>query len=185
MAFPDLFSGIDEPTRRFLASLHEETAGDLSLQVSMYDIGEKIGMDRSEATRAAENVLAEGWAEVRTLSGKIGMTQEGIDACQAVSGGAKGREDTIRPLGPGVSLDPEVRQGVEQVAAELKLKVQTAGLTFDALAELVADLRTIDVQLSSPRAKTAIIRACLRSVLEQMTTNGLTEDLASLKRLLD
>jgi hypothetical protein len=184
MADPDLTSGIDEPTRRFLASLHEETAGDISRQVSMYDIGEKIGMDRSEATRAAENILAEGWAEVRTLAGKIGMTQEGIDACQAVSGGAQGRGDTILPLGSGVSLDAEVRGGVEQVVAELKLKVQASGLPFDALSELVADLRTIDVQLASPRVKTAIIRACLRSVLEQMTTNGLTEDLASLKRLL-
>jgi hypothetical protein len=184
MADPDFLGRIDEPTRQFLASFHEATAGDISSQVSMYDIGEKIGMDRSEATRAAENIMAEGWAEVRTLSGKIGMTQEGIDACRALAGDDPGQEGAVRGLGFGVSLETEACRQVEQVVADLKLKVSSAGLAFDALAELVADFRTIDVQLASPRVKTAIIRACLSAVLEQLTSAGLTEGLASLKRLL-
>lgn len=184
MASADPFSQIDAATRRFLAGLNEASMGDISRQVSMYDIGAKIGMDRGEATRAAESILAEGWAEVRTLSGKIGMTQDGIDACRTLTGGDQGREDAVRPLGADVALDAEVRRGVEQVVAALKLTVQSADLAFDALAELVADLRTIDVQMASPRVKTAIIRACLSAILVQMTSAGLTDGLAPLRRLL-
>ncbi len=184
MAEADFPQRIDDPTRRFLTSLCEATAGDTSRQVSMYDIGGKIGMDRTEATHAAENIMAEGWAEVRTLSGKIGMTSQGLDVCQALSGDESCPEDAVKALGSERVLDAAARQGVERVVAEVKLQVQSTGLAFDTLAELVADLRTIDVQLASPRVKTAIIRACLDSVLGLLASAGLTEGLTSLKRLL-
>jgi hypothetical protein len=47
-------------------------------------------------------------------------------------------------------------------------------MTFDTLAEVMADLRTITGQLSSSRPKTAIVREGLRSlegVLKQFAGN--------------
>jgi hypothetical protein len=69
-------------------------------------------------------------------------------------------------------LEDSGRQAVEQIAAELKQQAGSLGLDFDTLAELMADLKTIDAQLGSSRPKTAIIRECLGSVLEVSKKGG-------------
>jgi hypothetical protein len=173
----------DEQTSRFFTAFLKETAGELTSQVSMYDMGERIGLDRNEASRAAENIMAEGWAEVRTLSGGIGITQKGIDAAVALGGGNAGQQ-VIPGLGSGALLEAGARQSVETVVAGLKLQTESVGLGFEVLAELVADLRTIDAQLASPRPKTAILRACFKSILGLLSSAGLTERLDSIKQLL-
>jgi hypothetical protein len=55
---------------------------------------------------------------------------------------------------------------VGQVVAELKNQTGSFGLDFDTLGELMADIKTMEAQLDSSRPKTAIIRACLGSVLD-------------------
>jgi hypothetical protein len=177
-------SHFDEVTSRFFTAFLHETAGDSASQVSLYDIGERIGLDRTEASRVAENIMAEGWAEVRTLSGGIGITQKGIDAVAALGGGGERGTSTISGLGYGALLEASVLNSVETVVAGLKLQIQSAGLDFEALAELVADLRTIDAQLSSPRPKTAILRACFKSILGLLASAGISENLDSVKQLL-
>ena len=64
----------------------------------------------------------------------------------------------------------------EQIVANIKDQTGILGLNFDSLTELMADLKSIDAQLGSPRPKTAIIRACLRSisaVVKGTTNSGL------------
>ena len=177
-------SHFDEQTSRFFTAFLSETAGDLASQVSMYDIGERIGLDRNEASRAAENIMAEGWAEVRTLSGGIGITRKGIDAVAASGGGGNTGQIALSGLGSGALLEAGALQGVETIVAGLRVQAQSVGLGFEALAELVADLRTIDAQLASPRPKTAILRACFKSILGLLTAAGITDKLDPIKRLL-
>ena len=43
----------------------------------------------------------------------------------------------------------------------VKAEVGEQALAYEALAEVMADIRTIEAQLVSPRAKTAVVRACL------------------------
>jgi hypothetical protein len=174
----------DERTSLFFEAFLKETARDPALQVSMYDIGERIGLDRNEASRATENIMAEGWAEVRTLSGGIGITQKGIDAAAALGGFGNPEQFALSGLGSGALLEGGALQSVETVVAILKLQAQSAGLGFEALAELVADLRTLDAQLASPRPKTAILRACFKSILGLLASAGITENLDSVKQLL-
>ncbi|MFH0729631.1 MAG: hypothetical protein V2B19_25230 [Pseudomonadota bacterium] len=174
----------DEQTSRFFVAFIRETSGDSALQVSMYDIGERIGLDRNESSRATENIMAEGWAEVRTLSGGIGITQKGIDAAATLGGGGRTGQSVISGLGSGALMEAGALQSVETVVAGLKLQTQCAGLGFEALAELVADLRTIDAQLASPRPKTAILKACFKSILGLLASAGITENLDSVKQLL-
>lgn len=174
----------DEQTSRFFSAFLKETGGDPASQISMYDMGERIGLDRNEASRAAENIMAEGWAEVRTLSGGIGITQKGIDAAAALGGGGNKGPGAISGLGSGALLEAGARQSVETVVAGLKLQTESAGLGFEALAEMVADLRTIDAQLASPRPKTAILRACFKSILGLLSSAGITGKLEPIKQLL-
>ena len=37
-------------------------------------------------------------------------------------------------------------------------------LDYEALTEMMADVRTIEAQLISPRAKTAVVRVCLEGL---------------------
>ena len=57
------------------------------------------------------------------------------------------------------------QQTVEQIVTELKNQTGSLGLDYDALGELMADIQTIEAQLNSPKPKTEIMRACLRSIL--------------------
>ena len=57
-------------------------------------------------------------------------------------------------------------------------------LNFESLSELMADLKTIDAQLSSSRPKTAIIRECLRSLKETLEGLADNESLVKVRSLL-
>ena len=43
---------VDENGKQFLIQLFEQTKGDASVQVSMYDIGEQMGLDRDAASNS-------------------------------------------------------------------------------------------------------------------------------------
>ncbi len=66
----------------FLVELYLETQGDPSIKVSMYDIGETLGLDRTVSSRTAEELIGTGLAEIKTLNGGIGITADGVDEAQ-------------------------------------------------------------------------------------------------------
>ncbi len=150
---------------RLLKTLYEQTDGELSAQVSMYDLGEPLGMDRPTISRAAEELMSEGLVDIRTLAGAIGLTEAGRDR---MAGAAEGGGETSdgMALGDEPVLDAARRGSVETEVAGLKAGTSELGLSFEALSELAADLRTVDAQLASPRPKTAIVRECFRSIRE-------------------
>ena len=154
---------LEEDGKRFLLELFEITEGSASAQVSMYDVGDRLGLDRQEASRVGEDLMGLGLVEVRTLSGGIGMSAEGVAAAKKFGAGS-GPEDEAERLGTESVMSPAVCQAVTAVTDGLKSETGKLGLDFDPLAELMADLKTIDAQLMSPRPKTAIIRECLLSI---------------------
>ena len=52
------FDDMDETARQFLKNLFEQTGGQPSRQVSMYDVGAALGWDRDAASRAAQDLMA-------------------------------------------------------------------------------------------------------------------------------
>ncbi len=62
----------------FLIKLYELTQKNSSSQVSMHDLGEAIGLERDTALKTAEVVLEFGLAEIKTLAGDIGITEDGL-----------------------------------------------------------------------------------------------------------
>ena len=174
-----------ESTFVFFKLLAEAAAGNASAQISMYDLGERLGLTRSEASRTAELIMSEGWAEVRTLSGGIGLTQAGIDACHAMSAGTQGETAVVAGLGTSALLETNSLRSVEAAVSGLKLALEKGGFGFDVLSELLADIRTIDAQLASPRPKTAILRACFKSILGVLASAGHTDQTDRIKRLIE
>ena len=154
---------VDETGRQFLMQLFEQTRGDSSVQVSMYDIGAMVGLERDAASRVAEELMGEQLVEIRTLSGGIGISAAGSEIVQRIAGPSSGSGEIVK-LGDEPLINSAGRQAVERIVAEIKDQVGTLGLGFDALTELMADLKTIDAQLDSPRPKTAIIRQCFVSI---------------------
>jgi hypothetical protein len=175
---------LDEIGRQFLIQLFEQTGGDPSAQVSMYDVGEGLGLDRDSSSRAAENLIGLQMVEIRTLSGGIGISTEGANEVKRLAGGATPADGSPNTLTDQPVMDSVSCQGVEQIAGELKNQAGNLGLEFDRLSELMADLKTIDAQLGSSRPKTAIIRECLGSIKEVLQGSAKSEILVKVQRLL-
>lgn len=154
---------IDETGKSFLLALYERTGGSPSAQVSMFDVGGELGLDRSQASRVGEDLMGLGLVEVRTLAGGIGISEEGLSAARRFGAGGGEEADIVR-LGEGPVMDEAVCRAVTEISDGLKCAVGKCGFDFEPLSELVADLKTIDAQLMSPHPKTGVARECLRSI---------------------
>ena len=176
---------LDETCRNFLLELYSQTGGEPSVQVSMYDIGAVLGKDREAACRMAEELIGWELADIRTLSGGIGITPNGIEQAQLLTGGPSSSEHIGFKLGNDPVIDEAGRGAIEKITLDLKHQAGSLDLAFDALNEFIADLKTIDAQLGSPKPKTIILRECFRSLMEAAEKAGAGESVAKIKALID
>ena len=167
----------------FLKTLQGQTNGDSTVTVSMFSIGEAMGLDRERAGTVGEELIGWGLVEVRTLSGGIAITEAGMQK----TGGPGAEASAAGPgtvLGPDPLLSEDAVAAVDGAAARIKSRIDDLGIGFDGLSELMADLKTIGAQLSSPRPKTAVIRECLRSMIGVLDTGNGGEESRRLQVLL-
>ena len=165
---------IDDRLRSFLVEVIDQTGGDRSEQVSMYDVGRVLGLDKDQAGHAAEELIGMGLIEIRTLSGGIGITAEGKSQGQSLGQPSSQNQDQ---LGPGPIMNETDTTLVESLLLQIKSDLNKLGLTYEVMNELMADLRTVDNQLVSPKPKTAIIRACLNSISDALGTTASQQNL--------
>lgn len=152
---------LDDSFLRFLTELNAQSKGDQSAQVSMYDVGHALGLEKDHASHTAEELIAMGLIEIRTLSGGIGITAEGQLHVQAQDHTSS--QDQER-LSPGPIMNGADIALIESLLLQIKAAINEMGLAYEELNELMADLRTVDTQLLSPQPKTAIVKACLNSI---------------------
>ena len=69
---------LNSETKAYLFQLCSMAQGDPLAQVSMYEVGEALGLERSEAGSLAEALFIEEYAELKTLSGGIGWPGNGV-----------------------------------------------------------------------------------------------------------
>ncbi len=169
------FGELDETGRNFLLGIYKQTKGDPAAVVSMYAVGSELGLDRSTASHLAEDLM--GWMllEVRSLSGGVGITPLALEEIEASGFSESGARENPTCLGSEAVITGEVRQTVERVIAALKQRLGGSGLSYDGLAEVMADVKTIEAQLDSPRPKTAIVRAGLDSLKAAFAAAGARE----------
>ena len=177
-------SNISENERNFLLKLYQLTQGNSSSQVSMYDLGEAIGLERDDALKTAEVLFGFGLAEIKTLAGGIGITEAGLsevmgnDENQEMAGANGFR------LGDAPLIDDAGQKSVDQVISGIKTQTGSLGLDYDTLEELLADLKTIDAQLTSSRPKTKIVRQCFQSIIDILQKAHADELVNQVKRLI-
>ena len=167
----------------YLAELYHLTAGDLNAQVSMYDVGAALNMEKTEAGKLAEDLIGSGLVEVKTLSGGIGITALGIERIQA-AGLAGDVSAGALSLGSSSVLETEGREAVATVLQEIKSALSQQNAPYDRTEEMVIDIKTIEVQLLSPSPKTAIVREILRSLGQSLGSTGSTELSDTIDRMI-
>ncbi len=77
----------------FIVELYHRTQGDGSVKVSMFDIGEFLGLDRNLSLRTAEELIGTGLVEIKTLSGGIGITADGVAEAQKLGASLKDNKE--------------------------------------------------------------------------------------------
>jgi hypothetical protein len=164
-----LMNAINPEAKRYLNELYRRTEGNTGAQVSMFDVGAAMGLEKEAARKLAEDLIAEGWIEIRTLSGGIGITTEGIDMAQPAGGSGAGGNLS---LGDGPLLEDKSRPALERILTEIKKSVTSSPAPYARLEEVVIDIKTIDIHLLSPRPKTAVIKAVLQSLKDSLLSTG-------------
>lgn len=168
---------------QMLAELYRRTDGDPGTSASMYDLGAVAGIDRQDAQEVGQALIGAGLAAIVSLSGKIGLTAEGVAYLQDRGQAAPAQEAGVR-LGSAPVVEPAVREAVEVLVARIKTDAGDQQWPFEAFSELTADLRTIEAQLASPRPKTPILRECLRAVRLLLERNGARGALSRIDTLI-
>jgi hypothetical protein len=171
----------DSQAERYLYELYQRTAGNAGAQVSMFDIGAAVGLEKEAARKLAEDLIADGLIEIKTLSGGIGITAEGIDMAQPAGGSGTG---TNLGLGDGPLLEEKGRQALESILAEIKKSLASSPMPFARLEEMVLDIKTIDIQLLSPRPKIAVIKAVLWSLTDALQSSGASSLAKQVEKLI-
>ena len=163
---------LEQLDRDYLQQLYDRVGGDTSAQVSMYDVGEALDLDREKSSQVAQTLIGLDLAEIKTLSGGIGISPDGISLVEGAGGGSGDAADVATRLSNEHVMSQADLEATERITTYLKKEAGGLGLNYDDLTELVADLRTIDAQLTSSRPKTGIVRCCLKSIEAVMAVLG-------------
>ena len=170
--------------KRLLTELFARTGGDTAATESMFDVGEAAGLNRDQAGAAGEELIGWGLVEVRTLSGGIAIAESGIQEAHKMGIGAQKADETGFQLGAEPVLDDAGARAVDRIVSRIKSRAETLGLGFERLSEMVADLKSIDAQLASPRPKTAMIKEGFRSILAILESADAGQESAEIRRVL-
>lgn len=159
----------DALMQNYLERLCLMSDGDVSKEVSMYEIGASMGLDRPEAGALAEELIIDGYAELKNLTGGISITTAGLRQLNQDTGGPgveQGEGQFV--LGDAEVLTPEGVEAVESLVEEISRVVGESSFAYAQVEELVIDLKTLRTQLLSNRPKTDIVRAILSSLAKPL-----------------
>lgn len=156
--------------KNYLLELYKMTTGNVSAQVSMFEVGAAVGLEKDAAGKIAEDLIGSGLVEVKTLSGGIGITDSGVEEAQASGGGPTAAAGL--DLGTGPVLEESGREAVAILLKDIQTWISQHSTTYAQVEEMIIDIKTIEVQMLSPKPKTATIRQVLRSLHSALEAAG-------------
>lgn len=166
----------DEHTKFFLDQLHTMTVRDKTDQVSMYEVGSNIGLERAEAGSLAEELIIQGLVELKTLAGGIGITTAGLEFLGVSLPPERGSDEHPKLSGEHILTEDDLALLVDLLPL-IKKTISRNQVEFVILEELVFDLKTIEVQLLSPKPKISVVKPLLQSI--EQILRGIKADTAA------
>jgi hypothetical protein len=160
--------------KTYLETVYDRCDRDMEQQVSMYAAGEAIGLEKNEAGALAEELMVEGLLELKTLAGNVSLTSEGLAFLGIAAQQGPDRTGVAR-LGSDAVVNEADLQLLEQLVEGIKKVTCARPMEFALLETVVFDLKTLEVQLLSPRPKTAIIREVLADIRDTLADAQLAE----------
>lgn len=153
----------------YLQELYNATQGNLEKQVSMHDVGQTIGVDKSEASRIAEDLMFQGYIELRTLAGGISITNEGLSSLGITP--QSETNETVFKLSSGPVISDDDRQIIETILSNIKNELPRDTSAYPSIEQVVLDIKAIELHLLSPSPKTGVILALFRSLAQSFDKN--------------
>ncbi|MBU0515776.1 MAG: hypothetical protein KJ621_13490 [Proteobacteria bacterium] len=153
-----------EDLDRFLAELGRRVNGDPARNVDMWAVGEGLNLDRGDTESTATRLMGQGYLEVRTLSGAVGLTAAGVERLTSLAAVSPAKDDT----GPSW---PEVVARLEAAGRDL-------GFEATARSDFLADLGCLKLQLAKDRPHPGVLSACAESLRQALAPfEGQTDEL--------
>jgi hypothetical protein len=154
----------------YLQELYNTTQGNTETQVSMYDLGPAIGLEKTEAGRIAEELMVLGFIELKTLAGGISITDEGLIKL-GISPTPKDDPSDKPRLSCEQVVTEKDRQVIERVCTSIKDELSKQAQAYDLVEQTVMDLRTLEIHLHSPAPKTAVVLELFHSIAATFKAN--------------
>ncbi len=156
--------------RAFLYQLYTRTGADTDTTASMYEVGDAMGLDKDESGTLAQSLFMQGAAELKTLSGGMAITLEGLKELD-ITPAPPANEETVS-LGTGPVLETANREVVETVTNRIKKILPGSAQDYADLEALIIDLKTLEVQMLSPTPKTGILKEIFKSIHRNLASSG-------------
>ena len=115
-----------------LREFYAQTGGNPNKSVSMWAVGEKLGLERFKIEDLCMGMASEGLLEIKNLSGGMGLTESGVEKVQGLGGasGAGGAGDA------------------GEILARLEKALPDLGLGAAAQKDMALDIQTLRLQLA-------------------------------------
>ncbi|MFT5697915.1 MAG: hypothetical protein ACI8ZB_000769 [Desulforhopalus sp.] len=154
----------------YLQELYNTTQGDTETQISMHDVGAAIGMEKADAGRIAEDLMVQGYIELKTLAGAISITDEGLLSLGITPTKPTNQSDAYK-LSPGPVVIDSDREIIAQVTQGIKSESAKHVQEYSATEQTVFDLKVIELHLLSPSPKTVVLLELFKSLGQSCAKN--------------
>lgn len=162
---------ISQQTNEFLNALYQQTGDDLEKHAATLDVGAAIGLEKQEASALAEELILAELVELKTLAGGIGITRSGMETLEK-EGYISGISASACTLSGEPVLTDDDCKIMTELLDNLRAGFAKGGIPYERLEEVVFDIKTVEVQLLSPKPKTAVVRAVLSSLRQSVDELG-------------
>jgi hypothetical protein len=145
-----------------LREFYTQTGGDLNKSVSMWDVGEKLGLEKFRIEDLCMGMASEGLLEIKNLSGGMGLTEVGLERVQGLdSAGGSGQtgdvgsllgmlEGALPDLGLGASAQKDMTLDIQTLRLQLARSKPLPGVQSAALAEIRRVLEMSSAEKAGP-----------------------------------
>ncbi|MBW2086345.1 MAG: hypothetical protein JRI54_10030 [Deltaproteobacteria bacterium] len=144
---------MDEMLLKVLTAIFKETQGAPDSVISMWTVGQGLGLDRAEMENLSMELVSQGLLEIKSLSGKVALTETGWEKAQTIE------PDAARP---------KPSDDLENFIEELMASLENLGLEDQARKDLEIDLATLQGQMTRSQRLPRVVEASLQAVKETL-----------------